>query len=307
MQSNSVNCANESSPILPNRLQKKSNVKHASSGDLVFQTLLKKKGALVGIVIVLSLILLAIFAPLISPYSYTALNAKAVFAPPSWQHLFGCDELGRDILTRLMYGGRYSISIGILSTLVSTLGGILLGSIAGFFGGKVDLILMRILDIFQALPSILFAILIATVLGPGFNMTVLALGISGIPGIVRTMRASILSIRKIDFVEAAVSINCTNSRIIWKYIVPNAITPVLVSISNNVSQAVIQAAGLSYIGLGIQPPSPEWGAMLSAGRNYILNHPHLVLFPGLIIMVFVLAFNLFSDALRDALDPKLKK
>ncbi|NLO85262.1 MAG: ABC transporter permease [Clostridiales bacterium] len=281
--------------------------KHSSSNMLVMKSLLKTKSCIFGIVIITMLVLLSIFAPLISPYSYTKISILDAFATPSLEHPCGCDSMGRDILTRLLYGGRYSIGIGILSTLLGTVGGVLIGSIAGFFGGKTDLVIMRVVDIFQALPSILLAIVVAAVLGSGYIPTVLALGVSSIPGTVRTMRASILTVRGMDYVEAATSINCKSSRIIMNYVVPNAMAPVLVSISNSISSAVLAAASLSYIGLGVQPPYPEWGAMLTNGKDYIMNYPHLTLFPGLFIMIFVLAFNLFSDALRDALDPKLKK
>lgn len=281
--------------------------KHLSYSAIVIKSLLKNKSAMVGIGIIAIMVILSIIVPFISPYAYDQMDASSALAGPSWEHWCGCDFFGRDILTRLLYGGRYSISIGLFSTLVGSVAGVILGAISGFFGGKIDLIIMRILDIFQAIPSILLSILIAAVLGAGYEMTILALGVGGIPATARMMRASILSVRKNDYVESAIAINCKNSRVIWKYVVPNAITPILVSISNDMSRAVVSAASLSFIGLGVRPPMPEWGAMLSDGRNYIMSNPHLVLFPGIIIMIFVLAFNLFSDALRDILDPKLKK
>ncbi len=288
-------------------VEAKKSSRHYSSGMIVFQTLLHQRSCIIGIILVILLCLSAIFAPWLTPYSYSKISAADAFALPSLKHLCGCDAMGRDIFTRLLYGGRYSIGIGILSTLVGTAGGMAIGAIAGFFGGKVDLVVMRIVDIFQALPSILLAIVVAAVLGAGYIPTILALGIASIPGTVRLMRASILTVRGMDYVEAATSINCKNFRIIWHYIIPNAMAPVLVNISNSVSSAVISAASLSYIGLGVQPPYPEWGAMLTAGKDYITSYSYLTLFPGLFILVFVFAFNLFSDALRDALDPKLKK
>jgi peptide/nickel transport system permease protein len=281
--------------------------KNNSNSALVIRRLLKKKSAIAGIVIVLLLIFMAIFAPVLTPYSPTALDIPNSFVSPCFSHWFGTDDLGRDIWTRLLYGARYSIAIGVLSAALSTLLGMTIGSIAGYFGGRTDMIIMRIMDVFQAIPSMLLAILIAAVLGSGFVQTIVALGISGMAGIVRMSRASILSVREMEYVEAARSINCKNKRIILKYVIPNAIAPVLVNISNLVSNGVIQAAGLSYIGLGVQPPTPEWGAMLSGARNYMRLYPYMVLAPGIMICVFVLAFNLFSDALRDALDPKLKK
>jgi peptide/nickel transport system permease protein len=232
---------------------------------------------------------------------------SGAYANPSLRHLFGQDELGRDILTRLLYGGRYSIAIGILSALLGMAFGVCIGAPAGFFGGKVDNVIMRFMDIFQALPSMLLAVVIASVLGPGFITTVIALGVGCMSGNCRMTRASILSVREMEYVEAAIASNCSQLRIIVKHVLPNAIAPVLVNISNSVSSCVLASAGLSFIGLGVQPPTPEWGAMLSGSRNFVRSHPHMVIFPGIMICVFVLAFNLFSDGLRDALDPKLKK
>ncbi|MCC8049349.1 MAG: ABC transporter permease [Clostridiales bacterium] len=285
----------------------KKKIRGNSNGALVMKRLFKKKSAVAGMVIVALLILSAIAAPLLTPYSSTEIDLLNAYATPSLAHWCGCDDLGRDILTRLLYGGRYSIAIGVLSAALSTVLGLTIGAIAGFFGGRTDMIIMRIMDVFQAIPSMLLSILIAAVLGSGFGMTVLALGISGMSGIVRMSRASILSVREMEYIEAATAINCGTRRTIIRHVMPNAIAPVLVNISNLVSNGVLQAAGLSYIGLGVQPPTPEWGAMLTAGRNYIRSYPHMVLFPGIAICIFILAFNLFSDALRDALDPKLKK
>jgi peptide/nickel transport system permease protein len=285
----------------------KKSEKHLSYAGIVVRSILNNRSAMIGVAIVLIMVVLSLIVPLLSPYTYDAMDASNIMATPSLAHPFGCDFFGRDILTRLLYGGRYSISLGLLSTALGTGIGVVLGAISGFFGGRTDLIIMRILDIFQAIPSILLSILIAAVLGAGYGMTVLALGVGSIPAVARIMRASILSVRKNDYVESAIAINCSNSRVIWKYVVPNAMTPILVSISNDISRAVVSAAGLSFIGLGVRPPMPEWGAMLSDGRNYIMSAPHMVLFPGIVIMIFVLAFNLFSDALRDVLDPKLKK
>ncbi len=281
--------------------------KGESAGMQMFKRLITDKTAIVAFCILLALTIVAILAPYISPYSYSKIDGKSICATPSLAHPFGCDELGRDILSRLMYGGRFSLSVGILSVAFSAVFGIIIGAISGFFGGWVDNIIMRILDIVQSIPNMLMAMLIAAVMGSGFINTVVAIGVSGIPNIARMMRANILSIREREYVEAAISINCRNARIIAKHVVPNAISPVLIAIMLGIGGNILVAASLSFIGLGVQPPTPEWGAMLSDARQYIRDYPHMVLFPGLVIMVAVLSFNLFGDALRDALDPKLKK
>lgn len=281
--------------------------KGESAGMQMFKRLITDKTAIVAFCILLALTIVAILAPYISPYSYSKIDGKSICATPSFAHPFGCDELGRDILSRLMYGGRFSLSVGILSVAFSAVFGIIIGAISGFFGGWVDNIIMRILDIVQSIPNMLMAMLIAAVMGSGFINTVVAIGVSGIPNIARMMRANILSIREREYVEAAISINCRNARIIAKHVVPNAISPVLIAIMLGIGGNILVAASLSFIGLGVQPPTPEWGAMLSDARQYIRDYPHMVLFPGLVIMVAVLSFNLFGDALRDALDPKLKK
>lgn len=274
---------------------------------LAMQRFARNKSALVGLSLVLILVVLAILAPWISPYSYEKIDIINAFAKPSFAHPFGTDDLGRDILSRMMYGGRYSLSIGIFSVVISAAFGIFAGSVAGYFGGQIDNIIMRLIDILQSFPQILLAIVISAALGTGYDKCIIALGISGIPVFTRMMRANILTIRSMEYIEAATSINCRDSRIIMKHVIPNAFSPLIVQISLSLAYSVLSAASLSFIGLGVQPPNPEWGAMLSAGRNYITNYPHMVLFPGLYIMICVLAFNIIGDALRDALDPKLRR
>lgn len=274
---------------------------------LAMQRFARNKSALVGLSLVLILVVLAVLAPWLSPYSYEKIDIINAFAKPSVAHPFGTDDLGRDILSRMMYGGRYSLSIGIFSVVISAVFGIFAGSVAGYFGGQIDNIIMRLIDILQSFPQILLAIVISAALGTGYDKCIIALGISGIPVFTRMMRANILTIRSMEYIEAATSINCRDSRIIMKHIIPNAFSPLIVQISLSLAYSVLSAASLSFIGLGVQPPNPEWGAMLSAGRNYITNYPHMVLFPGLYIMICVLAFNIIGDALRDALDPKLRK
>ena len=262
--------------------------------------------AMVGLVIIVVMIILALLAPYISPYPYEAADFKNRYATPSAEHWFGTDELGRDIFSRLLYGSRYSLRIGLISVAISAIGGIFFGAIAGYFGGAVDNIIMRLLDVLQAMPGIVLAIAISAALGPGLTNSVIALSISAIPGYARMTRASILNVRKMEYLEAATSINCSNARIIWKHVLPNALSPLIVQATMGIAGAIMGAAMLSFIGLGVQPPTPEWGAMLSAGRNYLRDYPHLCIFPGVMIMMAVLSLNMLGDGLRDALDPKLK-
>lgn len=269
--------------------------------------MLHRKEAVVGAAILLTLALLAVLAPWICKYPYDAMDIKNAFSSPSAEHIFGTDHLGRDLLSRIMYGGRYSLSVGIVSVGISAAGGLVFGSIAGYFGGRTDNLIMRFMDIFNAIPQVLLAVCISAALGTGFFKTVFAVGIGGIPNFSRVIRANILSVRQLDYVEAATSINCSNPRIIFKHVVPNALTPFLVQCTLAMANGLIVAATLSYIGLGVQPPLPEWGAMLSDARNYIRQYPYLLVCPGIFIMITVLSFNLIGDAVRDALDPKLKK
>ncbi|MGN1019727.1 MAG: ABC transporter permease [Aristaeellaceae bacterium] len=272
----------------------------------VMHRLSKNKVAMAGLVVMLFMIALAILSPWISPYDYTATSKADRYALPSAEHWFGCDGMGRDIFSRILYGARASLMLGLCSTLVSTLVGVLLGSLVGYFGGWVDNLVMRLLDIIQAIPGMLLSIAISAALGSGIGNTILALSIGGIPMTVRLLRGSILTVRKQEYIEAAEKINCSRFRVITSHILPNSIAPVIVSVTMGIGNTILQAASLSYIGLGVQPPTPEWGAMLSEGKAVITKYPHLCIFPGLAIMVVVLALNMLGDGLRDAMDPKLK-
>lgn len=269
--------------------------------------LIKNKSAMLGLCVVLILALLAIFAEYIIPYDYTAMNMLDANKSPSWEHLFGTDDLGRDIFSRVIYGGRYSLRLGISAVIVSMLVGIVLGTLAGYFGGTVDQIIMRLLDVQSAIPGMLLSIVVSAVLGPGFNNTIVALAIGGIPGYTRLLRAQILSVRDQEYLEAARSINCSNIRIMARQILPNTLSPLIVNATMQCATTLLAAAALSYIGLGVQPPEPEWGAMLSGARSYIRLYPYQLIFPGVFIMITVIALNTFGDGLRDAMDPKLKK
>ena len=272
----------------------------------VMKQLSRNKMAVVGLIILVIEIVLAILAPVIAPYDYTQMDILNMFAPPSAQHIFGCDDLGRDIFSRILIGARYSLSCGILATLIGVVIGMAIGAVAGFFGGKVDNIVMRILDVIQAIPGMVMMIVMSAVLGPGFINTIFAMAFGTIPGMARMLRAQMLKVRENEYIEASVSINCSKFRIIMDHLIPNCMSPMIVQATMGVAQTITTASGLSFIGLGVQPPIPEWGAMLSGARQFIRQAPHLVIFPGLAIAVTVLALNMMGDGLRDALDPKLK-
>ena len=272
----------------------------------IWSRIRKNPGAMIGLSFVIILFVLSFFSKSICRYNYDEIVMKARFSTPGLEHLLGCDEVGRDILSRILYGAKYTLSIGILSTAVSCVLGIIIGSIAGYFGGKIDTVLMRILDIFQAFPNILLAIAISTVLGRGFDKVIYAIGISGIPAYARMMRANILTVRNSEYIEAAASINCSTFRIILHHVIPNAISPLIVQVAMGVASAALSASGLSFLGFGVDATTPEWGAMLSSARGYMRDYPHLVVIPGVFIMLTVLSFNLVGDAIRDALDPKLR-
>ena len=272
----------------------------------VMKQLSRNKMAVVGLIILLVEIVLAILAPYIAPYDYTQMDIMNMFVTPSKAHLFGCDDLGRDIFSRILIGARYSLSCGILATLIGVVIGMAIGAVAGFFGGKVDNIVMRILDVIQAIPGMVMMIVMSAVLGPGFVNTIIAMAFGTIPGMARMLRAQMLKVRENEYIEASVSINCSKFRIIMDHLIPNCMSPMIVQATMGVAQTITTASGLSFIGLGVQPPIPEWGAMLSGARQFIRQAPHLVIFPGLAIAVTVLALNMMGDGLRDALDPKLK-
>ncbi len=280
--------------------------KQVSEFGAAMRRLRKNKSAMAGLILFLVLLFLAVISPWIMPYDYTEMNLSSKFATPSLQHWFGCDEFGRDIFSRILYGGRYSLTVGLLATGGAVLIGLIAGSIAGFFGGWIDTIVMRVLDIFQSIPGQLFTICIAAALGTGFGNTILAIALTRSPGMARTLRASIMKTRNEEYVEAAGAIGCSTFRIITNYVLPNSFAPLLVQATMGVANAMLAIASLSYIGLGIQPPLPEWGAMLAGAKNYIRDYPHMLIFPGLCIAITVLGLNMFGDGLRDALDPKLK-
>lgn len=264
----------------------------------------RKKTAIIGLCILLAMILVSVLAGVLAPYDYTKIDPIHANQTPSADHLLGTDIYGRDILSRILYGGRYSLLLAFTAELSGMLIGIILGSIAGYFGGAADTLILRFADILQSIPSMLLAICISQVMGGGFVPTVVALSFGGISSMIRLLRGQMLNVRKQEFIEAAQVINCGKLRIMFGHIVPNCLAPLIVTASMGIGGKILSSASLSYLGLGIQEPMPEWGAMIAMGRAYFRYYPHLILIPGLFICITVLAFNMVGDGLRDALDPK---
>ncbi len=267
----------------------------------------RSPAAKLGAVLLAVMILSAVLAPLIAPYGPNDLDLLSMKQPPSAAHWMGTDAMGRDLFSRLLYGGRYSLALGFAASIFSTVVSIILGCLAGYFGGWVETVIMRVMDVLSALPSILLCIIVSVALGDGFINTVLALSIGQIPASVRMMRAQILSERGAEYLEACETINCSKASIMFQHLLPNTISPMIVCLTMGIGDNITMAASLSYIGLGVQPPTPEWGALLSDARGYMMSYPYMIIFPGIFIAVTVLAANLVGDGLRDALDPKLRK
>lgn len=283
--------------------------KRRSQYGEVWRRLKKNKGAMLGLVIVCILTLIAIFADVLMDYDkqIIALNIPERLQSPSWQYLCGTDDMGRDIFLRILYGSRYSLSVGIVAVGISLIIGVFAGAVAAYFGGALEEIIMRITDIFAAIPAMLLAIIIVSILGNGMFNLMLAVGIASVPLFIRITRASVLTVRNQEYIEAARAIGQSNFKIIVLHILPNCLSPIIVQATLRVGSAIIAASSLSFLGLGIPTPIPEWGALLSSGRKFIRDYAYITFFPGLAIMITVIAFNLLGDGLRDALDPKLKR
>lgn len=267
----------------------------------------KNKSAVFGLCLLLTILTIAIFADLIVPYSKCIEQIGTDrLQPPSAVHFFGTDEFGRDLFARVVHGSRYSLFIGVATSLMALVAGAILGASAAYFGGVVDNTICRIVDVFMCVPPILLSLAVVAALGTNMKNLIIAITISCIPGNVRLIRSVVLTVVEQDFVEVARSYGASNSRIIFRYILPNAMGPIIVNTTMAISDMILSAAGLSFIGMGIQPPSPEWGALLSAAQTYIFTCPYLLFFPGIFIVLSSLSFNLVGDGLTDALDPKLK-
>ena len=269
----------------------------------------RNKGAMVGSAVVLLIVFIALFSDVFLYYDTQVVgqNLADRLQWPSAKHWFGTDELGRDIFFRVLYGTRFSCSVGLVAVTIGLLLGVTLGAIAGFYGGWIEELIMRSTDILSAVPNMLLAIVIVSVLGQSIWNLMLAVGITSVPEFVRITRAAVLTVRNQEYVEASKAIGLTNRKIIFKHILPNCLSPIIVQATLRVASAIISASSLSFLGLGVPAPSPEWGALLSGGRKYIRDYSYMTLFPGLAIMITVLALNMMGDGLRDSLDPKLKK
>ena len=292
-------------PRIPLIFQRESKAPSSLFMD-AWRRLTRDKLAIAGMVIVGLFIVAAVFAPLLAPYDPTDQTLLQRRQTPSRQHWMGLDEVGRDVLSRIIYGARVSLQIGLMSVSMAIVVGSILGAVAGFVGGWLDNVIMRLMDILLAFPGLLLAIAVVSILGPGLMNMLYAIAFVSIPIYARIMRASVLSVKEQDFVMAARAVGVSTLRILWREILPNAVTPVLVSGTLGIATAILDAAGLSFLGLGAQPPTPEWGSMLGEGRGSVFTAPHIVVFPGLAIMLNVLGFNLLGDGLRDALDPRLR-
>lgn len=275
-----------------------------STTQLLWKRLRKNKLAVVGGVLIIGFLLLALLAPFVAPANPMAQSLYDRLSPPSLEHPFGTDDFGRDILSRVMHGARISLRVGVFAVLIALVVGTFIGLVSGYWGGVLDQVLMRFMDLMLAFPSILLAIGIVAVLGPGLENAMLAIGIVAVPQYARLARASVLTVRETDYVLAARALGATDWRILIVSVLPNCLAPLIVQATLGLATAILDAAGLSFLGLGAQPPIPEWGAMLSQGRELIVRAPWVLTFPGGAIFVTVLAFNLVGDGLRDALDPK---
>lgn len=259
--------------------------------------------AVFGLIIALVLVFCALFPQVVTSCDPTQQDLLQTYLPPSAEHIFGTDDYGRDIFARVVYGCRTSLSIGLIS---SCLIGVFLGAVSGFYGGVVDNLLMRGIDVLMAIPNTLLGISIVAALGPSITNLIIAITIGSISGYARITRVSVLSVKDMEYVEAAYATGASDARIIWKYILPNCLAPIIVQATMSIATAIMTATGLSFLGLGVPAPTPEWGSMASAARSYFRDYWWLVTFPGLAIMASAFSFNLFGDGLRDALDPKLK-
>lgn len=272
-----------------------------------FYTKLKRnKAAMVGGFLILFFIVVSIIGPFITPYDPDTQIIVNKLAPPSADHWLGTDHLGRDIFSRIIHGMKLTLYIGFFSVILGATVGILLGIISGYYGGRTDTIIMRLMDVLLAFPGILLALAIVSVLGASLNNVIIAVAVFSVPVFARIVRGSTMAVRNLEYIDAVKVLGASDIRIIFKHILPNVASPLIVQATLNIATAILAASGLSFLGLGAQPPIPEWGAMLSDGRNYMYNAPHVAFFPGIAIVIVVLAFNILGDGLRDALDPKTR-
>jgi peptide/nickel transport system permease protein len=280
--------------------------KRKAKGADLAKALIRNKMSLVGGIIVFIYIILAVLAPLISPYDPYEIDLVNKLQPPSADHIMGTDDKGRDIFSRILYGSQLSLAVGFVSVFIGALFGIVLGIISGYYGGWVDTIIMRFIDVLLAFPGLLLALAIVSALGPSLINVMIAVGVFSIPTFARIVRGSTLSVKKMEYIDAIRVLGASDLKIIFVHILPNIMSPIIVQGTLRLATSILSVAGLSFLGMGAQPPTPEWGAMLSDGRDFLFTAPHIALFPGIAIALIVLGFNLFGDGLRDALDPRMK-
>ncbi len=280
--------------------------KKTNEAKEVARHLLKNRAAVAGLVIIGVFVLASLFAPVFATHDPLQTSLGNRLQPPSSEHIMGTDELGRDLFSRMLYGGRISLNIGIISVLIGLTFGVPIGAVSGYFGGKFDILTQRFIDIMIAFPGILLAIVVVTVLGVGVENVMIATGIASVPIYARLVRGSVLAVKEQSYVDAAHAAGLSDARIIFRQIIPNCLAPIIVQSTFQIATSILWAAGLGFLGLGAQAPTPEWGAILSNGRAYIRTAHHLTTFPGLAILFMVLGFNLVGDGLRDALDPKTR-
>lgn len=272
-----------------------------------WKRLRKNKAAVVGGFFILLFVIVSIIGPLITTQDPTEVNVLNKLQPPSAEHWFGTDNFGRDIFTRIIHGMPLTLKVGFVSVALGGSVGVVLGIVSGYYGGKIDTIIMRLMDVLLAFPGILLALAIVSVLGGSLTNVIIAVSLFSVPAFARIVRGSTLSVRKLEYIDAVRALGASDFRIIFKHILPNVTSPIIVQATLRIATAVLTASGLSFLGLGAQPPAPEWGAMLNDGRTYMKSAPHIIMFPGIMIVIVVLAFNIFGDGLRDALDPKMNK
>ncbi|BCS54264.1 oligopeptide ABC transporter permease [Geobacter sp. SVR] len=280
--------------------------KHSYMYAVFWQRLKRNRMAMAGGCIVALLFAVSLLAPLIAPSDPNTIDAWQVLAPPSWQHWFGTDELGRDVFSRVLYGARISLKVGFVAVGIAVTIGTVVGLVSGYYSGLTDTVLMRVVDIMLCFPAFFLILAVITFLRPDIWYIMAIIGLTGWMGVARLVRAETLSIREMDYIMAARSIGCSDLRIIFRHILPNAMSPVLVSATLGVAAAILTESALSFLGIGVQPPTPSWGNILTSGKDYIEFAWWLSLFPGLAILVTVLAYNLLGEGIRDALDPRVK-
>ena len=289
-------------------MKEKRNRKSKKTNQMkeIWRRFRKSKTAMLGLCLLIFVLCIAIFADVITPYENAISQSASRLDGPSAAHIFGTDELGRDLFARIVHGSRYSLLIGVSTSVLALVIGGLLGAIAAYYGGWVDNIIMRLTDVVMTVPPILLSLAVVAALGGSLRNLLIAITISCVPSMLRLVRSVVLGVVDEDYIEAARSYGASDMRIILKYVIPNALGPIIVTTTMNVANMILSAAGLSFLSLGVQPPAPEWGALLSDAKTYMFTAPHLLYIPGIFIVIAALSFNLAGDGLRDALDPKLK-